>query len=692
MSDPNPVVPRSAVGEVLQATRSRSTSSAAPPPRPIRFVAAAPQVPAPPPRSAPLLAQTRTRRQLPVVPVVPTTAPKVVHAPSGRRMEVRRAADGSVTFSAPPPKTKEITFSGGGGKGAALPGAVRALENGNVLKDVESLTGASVGSMTAALLAAGMTADEFAVIGNADSTAEKVLEGKSMKAALVGGIAKSTIGIGSRLTGEGLESLVGDAVSQTLCKRIREYEVKQLNAGQPFADDLKAVYERLVAAKPGDGATFVDVATVAKHIPQVKMLMVNASLIGIVDKKGGKLEKKPKPQIVTFSAKNNGHVRIAEAVRASAALPPVFEPVDIQLESGLWGRFQDGGVLNNAPTSESIGAARDLDPVPEQGGMTFIFEEEASKEVMDGAAVPRGNGVNDFFAKAKNSAADYGKNRLLADRPEDVVMVPLTYEVTNKKGKVEKKDFSTFGDGTINFSMSAEEKLKLQALTEAATNAHVKQKLEPKSRKFASVDQMLNCLPMSDLEALAADGYEGAAETLRFRERVLTLIDGIIASTKALSSLSAARMLEQPAVRDAFGELEQLSSGNKERQALVARELNRSGKIDPLLDALRKDDSTGSAMLEQAYAVNDGCRARDHAKLILQDVIYPFMVSVDPKSSGGEVLSIVDALLRKVSAPADVNQALRMAIDHFGKKKDRLGRKGYKKFAQELTGRLLKDG
>ena len=66
-------------------------------------------------------------------------------------------------------------------------------------------------------------------------------------------------------------------------------------------------------------------------------------------------------------------------------------------------------MLNNAPTKESIGAERQVDPMPSNGSMTFVFEDENSREVIQGKATPRRSRVNDFFANAENSAADYGK-------------------------------------------------------------------------------------------------------------------------------------------------------------------------------------------------------------------------------------------------------------------------------------------
>lgn len=57
------------------------------------------------------------------------------------------------------------------------------------------------------------------------------------------------------------------------------------------------------------------------------------------------------PNARPFTANN-----YAEAVRASAALPPGFEPVDIVCEDGLTRTFNDGALTNNTPIRQAIDA------------------------------------------------------------------------------------------------------------------------------------------------------------------------------------------------------------------------------------------------------------------------------------------------------------------------------------------------
>lgn len=54
-----------------------------------------------------------------------------------------------------------LVFSGGGIKGLAYVGAIKALEEKNLFQKVKRFAGASAGAITAALLAIGMSPDEL---------------------------------------------------------------------------------------------------------------------------------------------------------------------------------------------------------------------------------------------------------------------------------------------------------------------------------------------------------------------------------------------------------------------------------------------------------------------------------------------------------------------------------------------------
>jgi hypothetical protein len=111
--------------------------------------------------------------------------------------------------------------------------------------------------------------------------------------------------------------------------------------------------------------------------------------------------------------------------------------------------------------------------------------------------------------------------------------------------------------------------------------------------------------------------------------------------------------------------------------------MNRGG-LDSLLEAARSAGSK-SGVLEATFAVSDALKAKSYADNILKTLVYPKMKFENKKGAGIETLIIVDALLRQVQGPEDVNAALQIGIDHFANKSDRPPfKRGHKEFAASL--------
>ncbi len=587
----------------------------------------------------------------------------------GKRLGITQAPDGRVVLTAPPPPVREITLAGGGGKGAALPGAVRALHDSGVLDEVKQIHGASVGSMTASLVAAGCTPEELEEIANDPKLSSDILGGRSML-----GVA-----LGPRLDGKSLQATVRGKMDALLRKRITGYLEDVAAKGNQPDPSVLLVLERLADGKRGP--TFGDLRILSKVIPTVKELSISASYMAEINPATGKPDKGGKAQLAIFSADTEPDMEVAVAVNASAALPPVFEPVDITLSSGLRARFQDGGVLNNVPSTDSIGDARDLDPMPTQGSMSFVFEDDAAHDAMKGVADPVKSTFADWLTGAPNSAANYETYRGLADKPEDMVIVPLKFSV---KGK--KKDFSGLLSGTVNFDIGMDDRLKLQEMTAAQTAAHIQKRQEPKARSFDSMEQMLMCVDRADLVALVADGLEGAKAALDFRDAALAAVADISARAGRMTGQGAAAMLQDPALRQALAALDAAAGGNVDRQGFVAREMNRGG-LDRLIDAAQKAGEGG--VLGASAVVADALKAKAHAVFVLREMIYPRLVDEDPKGVHGTLLAQVGARLRAALSALDINDALTLAIKHFRAARDLLKLHGYRKFADDLSGFLM---
>ena len=90
-----------------------------------------------------------------------------------------------------------------------------------MLKEVKVLNGASVGSMTAALLAAGITSEDFETVSNDPNTGERISEGRGRLGMLLKGIAATETGgvIGSRMSGDELENIVREQMGAPCANR-----------------------------------------------------------------------------------------------------------------------------------------------------------------------------------------------------------------------------------------------------------------------------------------------------------------------------------------------------------------------------------------------------------------------------------------------------------------------------------------
>jgi exoenzyme U len=676
------------IDRVLGVSVARpAADAAAGRPKKVTFMPSASALPPPPSASAMAIGQGKPRSGAPIRPAAPTGKPQAFTGANGKPMTITKGADGRVSLTAPPPPIQEITFSGGGGKGAALPGAVRALEQSGVLKDLKVVTGASVGSMTAALVAAGITAKEFETVANDDATGARITEGTG--GTKLGMLKAAMSNRGSPLTGQGLEDTVRDVLDETLRKRMMEYIQQVTDAGGKPDPAVVSIAKRLSGNKAGP--TFGDYRALSKVIPAIKELSMSGTYKEEIDPATHKPIKNNKDvaQLYIFDANNEPDMEVAKAVHASASFPGAFKPVDLMISAGIMVRFIDGGVLNNAPTTESIGAERDLDPMPTKSSMTFVFEDEDGKaqQMLKGDAAPAsglGAKIKDWVVGADNAAADHATARALADRPDQIVVVPLKFTMpqTSIGKKAKKLDMRGTMNGTLAFNTSLVDKLVLQDKTMQVTDAHLKKQQAPQTREFASADQMFMSLTRDDLAALVKDGMEGADTALEFRDKVTTILAELVKKSNEMTGDAAAKLAADPTVKTGLADLDKLSAGNVDYQGFVAREINR-GKLDRLLEAVRKGGGK-SDVLAASFAVSDAILAHDHAVTVLDRMIYPRMKDDNPDGSAGQVLMMADAILRQAKSPADVNDALTIVIDHYKAKTDRLGRHGYKKFAADL--------
>jgi len=661
--------------------------------------------------SAIKIGQGRARSNAVIAPPPPVISAKEYEGAGGKKLEVVKKANGKIAYTAPPPRVGEVTFSGGGGKGTALPGAVKALYESGVLKDATKIAGASVGSMTAALVAAGITPKEFLEVADADSTTAAITEGTGgTKTGLLARALKNKLTTNdlSPLTGKGLEDVVRDVLDQTLRKRMNEYVLACGKEAKPPAPEIVKLAEKLSSNKAGP--TFGDYRVLARHIPAIKeVVMTGTYTTEYHTKDSGKKGKKLKQsnddgQLYVFDADSEPDLEVSVAVHASASFPGAFKPIDIRLASGLTVTFIDGGVMNNTPTSSSIGNERDLDPMPQQRGVTFVFDDEAgdAANLLKGRVNPGqglGARIADWFVGSKNAGAEYAKNKSAAEKPGEIVVVPLVVDYEDPKtGKKKKYDMRGTGKGTLNFSPPQKVRDDLRGMTEEATKKQIAADGKPRTREFDSDAQMFVSIPLDELKTMAASGYAGAREAVSLRERVAEMVAKLQEGVKkALGAKGgrAADALQDKNVALALDELDKLAGGEKEYQGYVGRELNKKADLDLMLEAARRINRSGagkkSPTMDAADAVAEGLRAHTFADNILKQLVYPKMKQEPQGGAGILTLFTLEQLLRTAKQPGDVNQAIDLGVKHFRNKADhRIPKRGHRKFALQLAQRRMR--
>lgn len=667
----------------------------------------------PQPQPGHMIGQGRPRSGRTITPpnlVAQTTQAITVN---GKQITIVKGKNGRPMFTAPPPPVQEITFSGGGAKGAALPGALKALQESHMLDNVKVIYGASVGAMTASLVAAGISAEDFTEISNSDDVTNELTDGTGgSKLSIAARIPKNlaalllkkvtTLGesdiTANPLTGEGIEGAMSRLLDISLNKRALAYN-EECRTGNVTPDAMvTAILENMSVRK--DGPTFGELKYLAGVIPGVKEVSITGTYTTEfeIGPTGGRGREIPggneKGKLYMFNAQTEPDLAVSVAVHASASFPIVFKPVNIKLSNGKIVRFIDGGTMNNTPTSSSVGTERNIDPVPEKRGMTFVFEGSGSESLQQGQVkTKQGLGVRfqDCLVNSENAASEYGKNRDISDRPEELVVVPLRVTIPGSERRSGKDREVDMRDGTLEFGLDVEAKIVLQKETEKATNAQIAREMRPKTREFASDTQMFVSIPIADLQALASSGYQGAAAAAVFRADVKAETDELLKGMKAAEG-NMDTALADPTVIQALDHLTTLSGDNIDYQGYVARELNK-GPLDELMRALKRRPGRGG-ILEAAVFVTGAIEVHEKALELLKDLVYPKMkmekTSVEksnglPHTTGIETLQVMEGLLRAAKTPADFNDAVKIGIDHFAKKSDKMPPfRDHKKFARAL--------
>ncbi|MBS0288271.1 MAG: patatin-like phospholipase family protein [Proteobacteria bacterium] len=206
--------------------------------------------------------------------------------------------------SLPPlPPIKYLVAQGGGAKGAAYNGTVKAMDETGTLQHIKAVGGASAGAINAFMLGLGLNSEH------------------------------------AKLLISNLNFLDLNDYSEAKTTKIHS---ALSHSGKNFYNWACALMEHVT----GDpNITFREYRELCKKNPNLKEMIF----------KGTRIDG-DKAQEITFSADNEetADVRIVDAVRASMSFPGAFEPWNVmkKMPDGslkIYGIFTDGGVLNNFP-------------------------------------------------------------------------------------------------------------------------------------------------------------------------------------------------------------------------------------------------------------------------------------------------------------------------------------------------------
>lgn len=234
-------------------------------------------------------------------------------------------------LTAPPDKILPIlrlVFSGGGAKGVVYPGVYRALIETGVIGTVEDISGSSVGSISAALIALGISEEELRHLLNLDF--------EQLMGRRVGRVfGKNEAGI-SFITKDGGKLL--KFIRQGIKTSIQSYRLSIPNLEEFLNQhpEVKPIFDKL------DGSvrpkfTFHDLEILHRIAPErFKRLTITGAVY-------------PKCEMQIFNAEQTPDVEIALACRASCSIPGILKPVKIKIGTETK-MFVDGGVTDNLPT------------------------------------------------------------------------------------------------------------------------------------------------------------------------------------------------------------------------------------------------------------------------------------------------------------------------------------------------------
>lgn len=573
-----------------------------------------------------------------------------------RKVSLVRSSDGRVEVSLSPPPLAHLVLSGGGAKGIAFPGMVRALEDHQALGGVNVISGSSAGAISAALLASGMDAKAFEKLSNSLNLPELLNSKNPLIAKLqnasaeigkwagrlpgpAGNIAQLLFTLLPRLQTEAqpLEDLIGSEARKSLLAQMAG------TSRESRPDEVMKIADRLSAGK---GPTFRDTEVLSRHIPAVKQLNITGT--GMFD---------GRPQLVVFNTSTTPDMDIARAAHISSSLPGLFKSPKEQghafQEHAEQTAFQDGGLLVNTPSSAVIDPSFPESPLSKTESLVVRFESDNPEHAKGGSVV---SGLVDTLIGVSHAAAvGYQEDKLMAQADQTVVL-PL---------KSDKGDFRGMLGGTVNFTMTDDQKTHLQASARTAVGAHLEKRAELRERyPFQSLDDAVLAMDDEMLASVENDLKKdpAAKDVLMFRQSAQQAMQAMdVAITEA--NQASDKLTVTPKLAAALRNLDALVR-RPEHVEWLGRRLNAAGKpnFQQLLQVMSKQSPGNAEPLSKVMtSAVAQMKRRDLAvksENFAREVIYPSLYRPGQPAANVELLRHAARDLADAKTPQAFNTVL----------------------------------
>jgi exoenzyme U len=586
-----------------------------------------------------------------------------------RDMTIRRYKDnGVVEIELKRPDIERLVLSGGGAKGVAFSGMVKALEENQALDKIRSISGSSAGAISAAFLASGMDhagfdkmSDETNLVSLLDSQ-NKVLgplqhassvmgKGAAKVPGKAGDIGRLLFDLMPRLQTKAmpLETLIREKMIESILARFNHARNDPQRAlPEKVEDQVKEILNR-------NFVTFGDLEKLSKGIPEIKQLHITGT--AMFD---------DRPQMVVLNASLTPDMDVAVAAHISGSLPVVFQKPSEQglafQADGERTAFQDGGIMLNTPVMELYEPQFPMSIIPESDQLILKFQSENGSKKNDRGTLS--SAMADKFVGVAYSARDAQEADGIKAFEKSTVIVPL---------KTERGNFTGTIKGTVNFSMPMEDKNHLQQKLQSAVHDHLKSRIENRETfTFNSIGGALLALDDRQYDAAVLElkndpASEAAIAFRRQAKQAMTDLKHALIDAKATTKGSLSLTTE---MRKAIDTLDQLGDTPGKAEWL-AKKLNHGNVPDymELLQAVKRMDSgtTGpkSAVLTEAIKEMGARDITTKSENFIREVIYPSVYRLDQPDSNIKLLKEAIADLRESTSAEDYNAVLHRIVDQY---------------------------